>query len=275
LSRTSCATLSLSLFILALLCAQALIGGARQVFGLPAYIGLAISGLALVAVRRDQVSLRTSCIVLACGLAGWVVARASFSPVAYLARTDLFMVMAALIAYLATAAFYTDQKSRLILVGALIVAALAHSLVGSVQFKEDNDFMPIPGLMRPSYGWRASGFYICPNHLAGLLEMMSLMGLSIVCWGKSRVWVRVVLAYGVLMCLAALALTGSRGGYLSVLFGIGVFAVISLWIVHRLGSGRFWTMSAALLFGGALACRRRALRDAAQRDARASSHAGL
>ena len=30
----------------------------------------------------------------------------------------------------------------------------------------------IPKLFRPDYGWRASGFYGCPNHLAGFLETL-------------------------------------------------------------------------------------------------------
>src|SRR5258707_4186229 len=127
-----------------------------------------------------------ACTVTALALAGWVVGRSLCSPVDYLARADLFMVLAALLVYLLTVMCFTDTKVRLVMVTVLLVAALAHVVIGAIQFKQANDFMLLPGIMRPSYQWRASGFYICPNHLAGLLEMMAMLALGQAFCGNSR-----------------------------------------------------------------------------------------
>ena len=93
--------------------------------------------------------------------------------------------------------------------------------------------MLLPWIFRPNYGFRASGFYICPNHLAGLLEILALFALSVLFWGRGRVWVRIVAAYAVVICLVGLATTGSRGGYLSTVFALSMFAIVSLWVVQK------------------------------------------
>lgn len=244
--------LSLIFFAAAFLTIQALIGGTRIVFSAPAYALLALAGLALAGARAGLALPRKTCLALAIGLAVWIAGRALFSPVAYLARNDLLSILAALLAYLAVATRYTDARTRLTLLGVLLFAALAHAAVGAVQFKESDNFMLLPGILRPSYGWRASGFYICPNHLAGLLEMLGLAGLGVAIWSKGRPWLRVVAGYVALMCLAGIALTGSRGGYLSIIFGLGIFALLSLWVAHRMRRGGFWLMAGGVLAGGVL-----------------------
>jgi len=131
----------------------------------------------------------------------------------------------------------------------LLVFALIHIAVGAIQFKRADNFMLLPGIIRPPYEWRASGFYICPNHLAGLLEMMAMLALGQAFWGNHRPRTRVLAGYSALMCLAGLALTGSRGGYLSVVFGLGAFAVFSLWAVQMTRRGSFWLVFAGVLVG--------------------------
>ena len=88
--------------------------------------------------------------------------------------------------------------------------------------------MLIPFLQRADYGHRASGFYVCPNHLAGVLEVLGIIGLSITCWSRWPVWSKLLIGYLVCVCYAGVALTGSRGGYLSVAASLIVFAILSL-----------------------------------------------
>ena len=60
------------------------------------------------------------------------------------------------------------------------------------------------------------------------------------------------------MCIVGIALTGSRGGYLSVLFGLVVFCGFSLWVIRRVRPDRqgvvtlVTVVGTALLVGGAL-----------------------
>jgi O-antigen ligase len=244
--------LSLGLVVLAFLGTQALIGGVKVVFSAPSYAVLAIAALMLVGAQKNLAAFRPSCLVAALCLAVWVVARSLSSPVTYLARNDLLMILGALIVYLGTAVWFTNPRARLTIIGLLLLGALSHAAIGAIQFKQDDNFMLIPWLQRPDYGWRASGFYVCPNHLAGLLEVVGMMTLGIACWSNKRPLFRVGAAYGAVMCLAGVAITGSRGGYLSVLFGLGIFALLSLWVSFRLRRGGFWTMFSVILVGGAV-----------------------
>ena len=224
-----------------------------MVFSLPAYILLAGGVITAALAFKKQARPPVICTSAALSLAAWVVARALTSPVPYLARTDLFMVLAAVLVYFTTVLCLRDQRTRFTLVAVLVVMALAHVVVGAVQFKQADNFMPLPGIMRPVlYEWRASGFYICPNHLAGLLEMIGLLSLGLACWSDSRPRARVLAGYCALMCLAGVAISGSRGGYLSVVFGLGVFAILSLWAVQLRRRGGFMLTLAALLFGTVL-----------------------
>ncbi len=245
---------ALSLFILALVVMQILIGGAGLVYGLPADVLLGLGGLALIFVRRDKsshsMSLWVGVVTLL--MAGFVIARTLFSPVEYLARWDLFLVLGALLAYFMTSRWFVRAGDRLIIIGVLAVLGLVHVGIGAIQFKQDDDFMLIPWMIRSDWDWRASGFYIYPNHLAGLLEMLCFMTLSIACWGRVQNWVRILGGYCALMCVAGIALTGSRGGYLSTLFGLVLFCGISLWAIRKVRPDRQWPMTLAALFGVAL-----------------------
>ena len=245
--------LPLVLIALALICIQVLIGGVRLVFSLPAYALLAGGAITAALAVKRQARPPLICAGAALALAAWVVARALTSPVVYLARTDLLMVLAAVLVYFTTVMHFRAQRPRLLLAALLLILALAHVVVGAVQFKQNDNFMLLPGIMRPPYyEWRASGFYICPNHLAGLLEMTGLVALGLACWSASRPRVRVLAGYCVLMCLAGVAITGSRGGYLSVVFGLGIFAILSLWAVWLMRRGGLMMTLAAILFGAAL-----------------------
>lgn len=242
---------SLGLFIVALLLMQVLIGGAGLVFSLPANMVLALAGALLLFSKREPLrNSLTGWTSLATLLLGaYVMGRALQSPVEYLARWDFFLTLSALVAYLAVSLYFVRSTDRLIAMGLLMALALAHVVTGGIQFKQGDNYMLLPGIIRSQWEWRASGFYIYPNHLAGLLEMLGLMSLSICCWGQVRTGVRLLAGYCTLMSIAGIAITGSRGGYLSTVFGLLVFCAISLWVVRRLRADRLWPIMAAALIG--------------------------
>lgn len=242
---------SLGLFIVALLLMQVLIGGAGLAYSLPATILLGLAGVGLAFVRRENPRgfqpLWTGLSALL--LAGYIIVRTQFSPVAYLARWDLFLALGAVVTYFATTCYFTRARDRMLIVGALLALGLVHIGTAAIQFKQGDNYMLIPGIIRSDWEWRASGLYIYPNHLAGLLEMLGLMALSICCWGRVKNWVRILAGYCALMSLAGIALTGSRGGYLSAVVGLVVFCGCSLWVIRQLRPERFWPMLAAALVG--------------------------
>jgi O-antigen ligase len=242
-------TFLIVLLAIAFAAIHALIGGAKLVYGLPCYALLAVVGLAaaFVAPRNGSAGPRLLCIGATVLMAAYLCIRASVSPVEYQGRYDFFMVLGAVVAYAIAAIHLTASRQRYAVLVILMVIGLIHAIAGAMQFQRGDDYMLLPWVFRPTYNWRASGFYICPNHLAGFLEMMAIIALSLCCWGRVKTWARILLGYFFFACLAGLALTGSRGGYLSVTIGLLAFATISLWAIRKLRREWFLPMCVAFV----------------------------
>lgn len=240
----------LALFLLAFALIEVLIGGTRLLFSLPSY-GL----LALVSIltccslgRQTELFPDWPCLVSTMVFFGYVLVRATTSPVEYLARADLFMVLAALMVYIFFATYFIKSRERFWLIGVLLVFGLANTALGILQYVRGAELRLLPFLEPASYSLRATGFYICPNHLAGFLEVAALTGLSAACWSRGPVWLRIVAGYGAFMCLVGVVLTGSRAGFLSASVGLAAFAVLSLKALRRdVMAGRKWGLISALL----------------------------
>lgn len=229
---------------------QTLIGGTRLVFSLPAYALVASAGVLGIFLLRARKPLPDQlCFLASTIFFGYVITRALLSPVPYLARADIYSALGGLLVYLLVACFLTGPKARIALLLFLLAAAMIHVGIGAIQFRDGNNFMLIPFLQRFDYERRASGLYICPNHLAGLLEVLGVFGLSIVCWSRTSVWAKLLVAYAVGVCYTGLALTGSRGGYLSVGASLFVFGLLSLIILRRSSPKLFWRIGGVALIG--------------------------
>lgn len=248
------ATLLTLLVLATLLSIQVLIGGTRLVFAFPAYEVLALAGvLSPLAFRKATPRSDQICLASALVFFGYVLLRALTSPDQYLARFDIYSIIAGLIVYFLTAFVLTEAKTRLIILVCLLAGAVGHVVVGAIQFHNGDNWMPISFLQRFDYGTRASGFYICPNHLAGLLEVVGVFGLSIAVWSRWPVWSKLLIGYASLVCYAGVVLTGSRGGYVSVLASLFVFLVLSVRIARAISSTLQMRIGAGALVITALA----------------------
>ncbi len=227
-----------------LLLLQALIGGRRLLF---LYPGLALIGIAtLIGVamtRRSRARPDFFCLCATGIFCGYILLRGLASP-AYFARLDLFSVVGATLVYGLTAIVITSSATRSMIIAALLGFALVHVFIGFIQFNRGDNFMLISFLQRSDYEQRASGFYVCPNHLAGLLEVLGIFGISFICWSRWPVWAKLLLAYATAVCYVGLALTGSRGGYLSAIASIVVFAALSLIVLRAAHRRRWWKYAA-------------------------------
>lgn len=208
---------------------ELMIGGTRLLFSLPAYGVLALAAVVSLAdLRRPKVPPGGWCLAATALFCGYILARALTSPVAYIAWDDEFAVLGCLIVYLLTACYYTDPRRRLWLLGVLLLLAAGHLAVGARQFAGGDNFMLLWFIRPAQYTGRASGFYICPDHLAGYLEMLACLSLSMALWSRVRGWVKVLFGYAVLAFLAGILLTSSRGGFLSLCAGMTVLTLLSL-----------------------------------------------
>ncbi len=223
---------------LALTVIEFLIGGTRLVFSLPAYGLLALAGLlSLVDIRRPKLPANGWCLVASALFFGYILVRTLTSPVAYLAWDDRFMVLAALVVYLLTACLLTDPRRRLWVFWVLLVLALVNLFVGAKQFASGQGYMLFGFIRSAQYLGRASGLYICPDHLAAYLEVVGCLGLSIALWSRSRAWVKLLIGYLSLCCLAGLMITASRGGFLSASAGLFVLTVLGLMRLRQTAPG--------------------------------------
>lgn len=244
---------AIGLVAVALLATQVLVGGTRLIFSLPAYALLGIGGLLLfLALNRSKAEPAQICLISAGLFFGYILLRCFTSPVTYLARIDMYSVSGGLLVYFFAACFVTESKPRAILLLVLLIFGIAHVLIGVIQFRNDDNFMLIPFLQRFDYERRASGFYVCPNHLAGLLEVVGVFGLSITCWSRFPLWAKLLSAYATAVCYFGLILTGSRGGYLSALASLLLFIVMSGALLRRVSAQIFWRIGGPAILIAAL-----------------------
>ena len=83
--------------------------------------------------------------------------------------------------------------------------------------------------LSPYFG-RASGTYVSPNNLAGLLAMLLPLALAYLLVGKVNVVTRILLGYAAVAMAAGLAVTFSRAGYLAA--AAGIFLVLGILLGH-------------------------------------------
>lgn len=225
--------LLVGLLVAAIVLIECMAGGTRLVFSLPSYSLLAFAGLATIFLRPDLgAKPRPSCLLVSALFFTYILVRATFSEVTYLWWQDFYMVLACLIVYLLTVFYVTDPRDRAILVWALLALSVPEVLwFGLRQFIQGDNWMPF-GFIRADSGRRASGTLISSIHLAGYLEVVGLFALSYTVWSSRKAWVRVLAGYLVLLCYFGVAITGSRGGYLSVLASLIFFVLLSLYVIR-------------------------------------------
>jgi O-antigen ligase len=232
---------------------QTLIGGTRLLFSFPAYAPLGLIGLLGVFWLRSRKPPPNSiCLWSAVLFFGYIIARCLCSAVIYTARPDLYSVLAGILVYFFVALVFTSGRQRLSVLIFLLAFGVGQVFIGAIQFRDGNNYMPFAFLQRFDYGRRASGFYICPNHFAGLLEVLGLFGVTLVCWSRWPVWAKMLVGYGTAICYAGLVLTGSRGGYLSAAASLLALAFLSLLALRRTSSGLFFKIAGAATIAAAL-----------------------
>lgn len=227
-----------ALLIAAIIVIECMVGGTRLVFSLPAYALLALAGIVVLA-RRPEPTANPSvaCLAVSTVFFSYILVRAAYSPVGYLWWMDFYMVLGCLVAYLLTALYITRERERSAVICGLLALAVFEIFIGLRQFSVGDNWMPF-GFLRPDSGRRASGTLISSISLAGYLEVVGLFALSYAIWSTWKSWARIVAGYIAGMCYLGVAITGSRGGYLSSLFSLLVFAAISWWTVRKVRRGK-------------------------------------
>jgi len=232
--------------MLAFIGLEIFVGGTRVVYSLPWICLIATAGV-LSALPRQPFHLRGNLLALLSALlfSAYILLRNRLSEVDYIGRLQFFIMVGCLLVYLLFSLFLTRPQDRKIFFYVLMVMAVVQAVVGVAQFAQQNQWMPLPWAQRMDDSWRASGLFISPNHLAGYLELIALMAMSLLVWGRGSVAVRILVGYVACVCIAGVAISGSRGGYLSFTFGSLVLMGLTLVAWHRLRN-RHFSMIASL-----------------------------
>jgi O-antigen ligase len=223
----------------AIILIQCLIGGTRLVFSLPAYGLIALACVASVlSIRRSAQRPSILCLLVTALFSGYVLWRAANSPWDYLWWMDFYQVIACLMVYGLITLYLTNPRERIGILGLLLVLAMAEFLIGVRQFRVGDDWMPF-NFIRVKNLVRASGTLISPIHYAGFLEALAPFAFAIAFWSQRPGWVRALAGYVGLSCYAGVALSGSRGAWLSSLVSIVVFVLLSFYALRKTKPERF------------------------------------
>src|SRR6185503_9945238 len=162
-------------------------------------------------------------------------ARYLSSPIEYESRMELFRVGLLLFIYFLCAFNFYRSRDRTIIFAVLLTLAFAEALYGLWQFGTKTDVVLYAN--RPAnYNGRGSGTYICPNHLAGLLEMVIALAIGITAMRRfSRSEVeksalrKIFVVYLTIFLVAGMFVTFSRAGWVALVVGLATLLFLGSW----------------------------------------------
>lgn len=193
------------------------------------------------------------------GPAGWALlaflvyaaVRHSFAEIEYVSRRELIEIVLATAVFFLVATSVSGSREARWLTGGLLVLAAAVAMYGVYQALAKSDLVWTS--VRPAqYAGRGSGTFINPNHLAGHLAMILPLGVALTILSRTSWTLRILAAYCVLVVLAGLIFSFSRGGWVAGAGGVGLI-VLLLGILRRQSRGWLVVLCAVIVLGGLLA----------------------
>ncbi len=175
---------------------------------------------------------------------GYAIARYSQADLELVARRELIRVLVYAVVFYAILNHLNRQESASLVAYTMVFLGLAISGYAIYQFATDSTHVGF--FLKPAnYAGRASGTYICPNHLAGFLELVLPLGLSFTLLGRIKPLLRILLGYASLVMLGGMAVTFSRAGWMAAGLAVAVWVA---WLVYR-GRYRLPSLILVVLIG--------------------------
>ena len=150
----------------------------------------------------------------------YAIVRYKTAEIEYLARQEMIQILVYAFLFLAILNNLHRQESTQLICFTVIFLAMGISFYAFYQVVANS---PHVWGFRSSYPHRGCGTYICPNNLAGLLEMLVPIALAFTLTGRLKPVLKVLLGYAALVLLVGIAVTFSRGGWFSTLLALVVF----------------------------------------------------
>jgi O-antigen ligase len=160
---------------------------------------------------------------------GYAVGRYLTSDVEYTARQEMIRVLVYGFIFFAVLNNLHRLETTQIVGMTLLFLAMAIAFYAVVQFLSDSEH--VWHFLRPEdYRKRGSGTFICPNHLAGYLEMILPLGLIYTLTGRFNHVAKVVIGYASLMIFCGIAVTISRGGWAATTITL---VALFIWLMRQ------------------------------------------
>ncbi|MEQ2009064.1 MAG: O-antigen ligase family protein [Limisphaerales bacterium] len=156
----------------------------------------------------------------------YAVLRYHSATVEYTARGELLRVALYAVVFFVILNNLSRHASANWIVGTMLAVATFAAMYGIYQMLSKSSL--VWNFVRwEGYAGRGSGTYICPNHLAGFLELALPLGLAYLLAGRLSHLARILIGYAVLVIMAGLAATESRGAWMATSLALlGFFAVL-------------------------------------------------
>ncbi len=142
----------------------------------------------------------------------YTIARYCTADIEIVARKELLRVL--VYAFLFYAILNNLHRQESMQAIALTLVFLAMFISGYAIFQFVTKSQRIWWITNPYYPGRGTGTYIYPNQFAGFLEMIIPLGLCMVMMGRLSHLTKILVGYAVLVMVAGVAVTFSRGGWL-------------------------------------------------------------
>jgi O-antigen ligase len=157
----------------------------------------------------------------------YAVLRTHFADLEYIAREELVRILVYTLIFLVVVNNLHRQShvqwlSWILIFLGMCIAAYAIYQFATGSPKVWHFFKP------PQYLGRGSGTYICPNHLAGFLELLIPLGLAFAILGRKNHILRLFLAYAAVVMIVGVVVTLSRGGWIATGLSLLAFAAVVL-----------------------------------------------
>jgi len=160
----------------------------------------------------------------------YAIIRYRGSDLEYVSRSELIRVLIYAVLFLVILNNVVRQDSVLLVCQVLVYLGMVISVYAIYQFATHSD--RVWHFVKPAgYVHRGSGTFICPNHLAGFLEMILPVGLALTLSSRLKPLSRIFLGYASLVMLAGIAVSVSRGGWVAT--AVSLFVLFAVLIRRR------------------------------------------
>jgi O-antigen ligase len=155
----------------------------------------------------------------------YAIARYATADIEYVARQELMRIIVYAFLFFVIINNLHRQEHIQVITLTLVFLAMIISFYAVYQFLADSTRV---WYVYTQYAHRASGTYICPNHLGGLLEMLLPLGLAFCITSRLKALQKIFLAYATFVLLAGIAATVSRGTWLATALSMIIFFTVLL-----------------------------------------------